>query len=153
MITSWNWVPVFNHPQAGETQKLEIFKYESSGWSLEHEYYQKVTNTDVRIYQYTGSFYQLMLVMPLDVGDQWGLNSGVGNTVECVAEETVTTPVGSFDTKKVVYDAGLPMTAWFAAGVGSFVGVKNTGWFQDPIYGNPETVVLSSYHLESFSEE
>jgi hypothetical protein len=142
----------FDHPQAGETQKLEISKYSSSGWSLVHNYYQKVTDTDVRIYQYTGSFYQLVLVMPLDVGDHWGLNSGSGNTVECTAEESLTTPAGSFDTKKVEYDAGLPMTAWFAAGVGSFIGVKNTGWFQDD-GGNPETVVLSSYHLESSSQQ
>jgi hypothetical protein len=144
---------VYDHPQAGETQKLEISVYNGSGWSLDHNYYQKVTNTDVRIYQYTGSFYQLMLVMPLDVGDSWGYNMGQGSNVHCTAEESLTMPAGSFDTKKVEYgDAGIPMTAWYAAGVGSFIGVKNTGWFQDS-GGNPETVVLSSYHLESSSQQ
>jgi hypothetical protein len=138
----------YDHPQAGETQKLEISVMTSQGWSLDHQYYQKVTNTDVRIYQYTGSLYELMLVMPLDVGDHWGFISGQGDNVECTAEESVTTPAGSFDTKKVEYNADIPMTAWFAAGVGSFIGVKNTGWFQNS-GGNPETVVLSSYHLES----
>jgi hypothetical protein len=138
---------VYDHPQAGETQRLEVYTdYTGSGWSLDHVYYQKVTDTDVRIYQYTGSFYQLMLVMPLEVGSQWGLNSGQGNTVHCVAEETVNTPAGNFDTKKVEYDAGYSMTAWFASGIGSFIGVKNTGWFQ---YNDlPMTVVLHSYHLE-----
>lgn len=143
---------VYDHPQAGETQRLEISVYGGSGWSLDHVYYQKVTNTDVRIYQYTGSFYELMLVMPLDVGDHWGYNMGQGDNVECVAEESIATPAGNFDTKKVVYDAEIPMTAWFAAGIGSFIGVKNTGWFQD-FYGNTIPVELSSYHLEQFQEE
>jgi hypothetical protein len=143
--------PVYDHPQAGETQKLEIYQYNGSDWSLDHVYYQKVTNTDVRIYQYTGSFYELMLVMPLDVGDHWGYNLGQGDNVHCTAEESLTTPAGSFDTKKVEYNAEIPMTAWFASGIGSFIGVKNTGWFQDSL-GNPQTVVLSSYHLEAFSQ-
>jgi hypothetical protein len=141
--------PAFDHPQAGETQKLEIYKNSPIGWSLNHIYYQKVTNTEVRIYQYTGSFYELMLVMPLDVGDHWGYNMGQGDNVHCTAEESLTTPAGAFDTKKVEYDAGYPMTTWFASGIGSFIGVKNTGWFQYGA-GNPETVVLSSYHLEEF---
>jgi len=135
---------VFNHPTAGETQKLYEYAQGESGWVLFYLYYLKVTDTDARIYgDPVESQFITLLKFPLKSGGSW--DAGLGLTANVSGPEKISVPAGSFNCFKIDYTSTEDsFTIWWPSKVGG-MGAKNHGWWslgEDPI-----TTELASYNL------
>ncbi len=137
----------FNHPVAGDTQKLFEYLWSNDAWQQVGVYYLKVTGNDVTVYldKQNGDFFR-MLKFPLGVGNQW--DAGLGYTANVSVKETISVPAGSFECYKVEYKyTGLTMvTFWWPANVGG-MGAKRYGFWCGS--GVPISVELASYNLPS----
>lgn len=134
----------YNHPTAGETQKLYEYGMGESGWVESFLYYLKTSETDVRLYvDPEESKFLVLLKFPLKEGNSW--DAGLGLTANVSAKENVSVPAGSFECYKIDYTSSeASFTFWFASKVGG-MGAKNHGWWT--LGGEPIAMELASYNL------
>jgi hypothetical protein len=135
---------VYNHPTAGETQKLYEYVMGQNGWEESFLFYLKVSETDVRLYvDSEESTFIILLKFPLKVGGSW--DASLGLTANVSSKEEVSVPAGSFNCFKIDYTSSdWTFTFWWPSKVGG-MGAKNHGWWslgEDPI-----TMELASYNL------
>lgn len=134
----------FNHPAAGNCQKLINYVAGGGGWQRYDTQYLKVTESDVRLYlDDSSSGYYMLLKFPLEVGKQW--DAGKGYTANVSSKETTSVPAGSFECYKIDYtSSSWNMTFWWPSKIGG-MGAKNHGLWA--INSTPITVELKSYNL------
>ena len=134
----------YDHPVAGETQRLYEYIRGQAGWAETFVYYLKVGSDDVKIYvDDEANQFIVLLKFPLTEGGSW--DAGLGVRATFVAEERVSVNAGMFNCARVAY-AGGPgtFTVWWASDVGGW-GAKNHGWWA--LGGNPIMLELGSYNL------
>jgi hypothetical protein len=134
----------YNHPTAGDTQKLYEYVTGQSGWEESFLYYLKVSENDVRLYLHPEeSRFLVLLKFPLKEGNSW--DAGLGMTANVASKENVSVPAGSFDCYKIDYtSAASSFTFWFPSNVGG-MGAKNHGWWTEG--GKPIAMELASFNL------
>ncbi len=135
----------FEHPYAGNAQRLLRYTFVDGKWQEYDAQYLKVSDADVKLYEYksTNDFY-VLLKFPLKVGNQW--DAGQRYTAKVASKETISVPAGSFDCYKIdyIHDIGYRMTFWWPSKVGG-MGAKNFALWA--IEGESVTIELASYNL------
>ncbi len=134
----------YDHPAAGETQKLYEYIRGQASWEETFVYYLKVTADDVKVYvDAEASQFIVLLKFPLTRGESW--DAGPGVRAKFVAVESVSVNAGTFKCARVAYTGGLGTFAvWWASGVGGW-GAKNHGWWAPG--GKPIMLELGWYNL------
>jgi hypothetical protein len=135
----------YDHPAAGETQKLYEYVRGQAGWEETFVYYLKASADDVKIYvDYEADQFLVLLKFPLTEGESWDAGPGVRATF--VAVERVSVNAGIFNNcARVAYAGGRgTFTVWWASGVGGW-GAKNHGWWA--LGGEPIMIELGRYNF------
>lgn len=134
----------YDHPAAGETQRLYEYVPGAFGWEETFVYYLQASAGDVKIYvDDEANQFIVLLKFPLTEGGSW--DAGLGLRATFVAVEKISVNAGIFNCARVTYTGGPgTFTVWWASGVGGW-GAQNHGWWAPG--GEPILVGLGWYDL------